>query len=286
MKGIYNINKKMETALRSLNNSDIPKKNKDNIKGFVNFLSSKGVTVGRQYKYVYPLKRISKWLGKDFTKATKQDIQRICSNINSNPEYSAWTKMDYMVVIKKFYRWLYNKDIEDEDEWTIPVLVKFIKINKPKDAKKIPSDLLYAKDIKFLVDHCQRLREKAILMVLFESGARIGEILSMCIKDVTFDDYGCQINVNGKTGYRKVRLVGSSPMLSQWINSEHPRKDDKEAFVFCNIQNGKEGTQMDYNTLRKIFVHLKKRSGFNKPLNFHHFRHSAATHLAAHLTDA
>ena len=55
---------------------------------------------------------------------------------------------------------------------------------------------------------------------------------------------------------------------------------------FCNIAMDKEGTMLSYATLKKIFRKLKERSGFSKPMNPHHFRHSRATDLAHRMTDA
>ena len=53
--------------------------------------------------------------------------------------------MDYKIIIKKFWKWLYNRHIEDEEEWTTPKLVKFIKPKKPRESKKVPSYLLNKK---------------------------------------------------------------------------------------------------------------------------------------------
>ena len=50
---------------------------------------------------------------------------------------------------------------------------KFIKIPKPKEKRKIPSDLLTPKDIEFLAGHALNLREKAIILILYESETRI-----------------------------------------------------------------------------------------------------------------
>jgi len=211
---VYNNERRLDTALKNLNEIDITKQNKTDIRTYLHFLSAQGISIARQCKYIYPLKNIARWLNKDFSKATKEDIVRICSNIENNKDYTAWTKQDYKVTIKKFYKWLYNRNKDDIDEWEYPKIVKFIKIRKPKESRKIPSDLLKPKDIEFLANHARNLREKALILTLYESGARIGEILNLKVKDVTFDDYGAQLNLFGKTGYRKIRIVGSSPAIS------------------------------------------------------------------------
>jgi len=39
-------------------------------------------------------------------------------------------------------------------------------------------------------------------------GVRVGELFSIRIKDVSFDDYGMRVLVSGKTGVRVVRAIG------------------------------------------------------------------------------
>ncbi len=291
MKTIYNYERNLEKALKNLDSKRLSKKNKNQIKEFIYFLSVNKVGKCRQLKYVFALQNIAEWLKIDFEKATKKDIEYIINKMenikqsNGQP-FSEWSKHDHRVIIKKFYTWLRNKENDDIDEWETPKEVKWVKAKKPRNCNKLPSDLLTPQDITFLSDNCKNLREKALILTLYESGARIGELLSLKIKDVEFDDYGAMLNLFGKTGYRKIRIVGSSPALSQWLQNEHPKRDDKNAYLFCNINQGNEGTLLSYASAKKILNNLKKRTDFKKPLNPHHFRHSRASELAEHLTDS
>lgn len=283
---VHNPDKQLDSALKRLESLDILKNNKKQIGDFINFLSAQGVGKLRQKKYIVSLINSSKWLNIDFEEATKQDIIKLCSKIENNENYKEWTKHDYRVTIKKFYTWLRNKDHDDIDEWEKPKEIKWIKVKAPRDSKKIPSELLTPKDVQFLAEHTRNLREKAIILTLYESGARIGELLNLRIKDVIFDDYGAMLNLNGKTGYRKIRIVGSSPAISQWLEHEHPKRNDSNAYLFCNINNGTEGEILSYMSIMKILRRLKKETDFKKPLNPHIFRHSRATELAEFLNDA
>lgn len=284
---VYNVERRLETALTHLEELDITPKNKQEIKKFLDYIAAHGCKTARQCKYIYPLQNIARWLNKDYIKATKKDIEDLVRKIEENDDYTAWTKQDYMVVIKKFYKWLYNKGIEDEEDWEIPKLVKFIKIRKPKDANTIPSDLLTPKEVLFLAENAKNLREKALILVLYESGARIGELLNLKIKDVEFDDYGAKLRLFGKTGARWIRIVGAAPALSQWLTGDHPKKNDSSAYFFCNTRpDNIAGTQLSYASVRKMMVNLRKRTGIKKNLRPHLWRHARATELAEHLSDS
>ena len=45
-------------------------------------------------------------------------------------------------------------------------------------------------------------------------GCRIGELLTLRVKDLEFDDYGMRLTVKEKTGVRKVRVVRNSVPLA------------------------------------------------------------------------
>jgi site-specific recombinase XerD len=284
---IHNVERRLKTALKHLEDVDITTKNKEDIKTFLTYIAAHGCQVARQCKYIYPLQNIAKWLNKDYMEVTKKDIEAIVKKIMENKDYTAWTKQDYMVVIKKFYKWLYNHNIEDEDDWEIPTLVKFIKIRKPKESKTIPSDLLTPKDVRMLADQAKNLRERALILSLYETGARIGELLNLKVKDVEFDSYGAKLKLFGKTGPREVRIIGSAPAISEWLAHDHPKRNDKNSFLFCNIRpENKAGTQMSYAMARKLLKQLEQRSGINKNLRPHLWRHARCTELAEHLSDS
>src|SRR3990170_1809035 len=97
----------------------------------------------------------------------------------------------------------------------------------------LPEEILTEDDIKKLVESANNLRDKAFILVLYESGCRIGEILSLRIRNVQFDDYGAALIVNGKTGDRRVRIILSAPKLASWIEY-HPLKKNTDAPLWVN----------------------------------------------------
>jgi len=256
------------------------------IKDFIRFLGLHDIGKERQKKYRYHLNKIVQIIpNKTLDQLNKTDIEELVTKIDDS-KLAEWTKHDYRVAIKKFFTWFHNKDNEDLDEWENPKIIKWLKIKRPKVAKKLPSELLTPQDIQFLVENSRGLREKALLLTLYESGARIGELRNLKIKDVVFDDFGCLVNLFGKTGYRKVRLIGSTPAISQWLELQHPKKDDLNSYLFCNTHKKNIGGKLSYQSIRDVLQRLKRRTGFKKPLNPHIFRHSRATELSEHLTDA
>jgi ribosomal protein L40E len=124
-----------------------------------------------------------------------------------------------------------------------------------------------------------------LVSFLFESGCRAGELLSIQLKNLTFDEFGCLVTLTGKTGMRKIRVVASVPQLSLWLEN-HPSKGDKEAPLWAPKNNRKRKKTINYPHINGLLKNLAKKSGVTKRVNPHNFRHSRATQMANHLTEA
>jgi integrase len=122
---------------------------------------------------------------------------------------------------------------------------------------------------------------KYLVLVLYESGCRIGEILSLRIKHACFDEYGAQLIVNGKTGSRRVRIIASAPSLASWLDN-HPLKDS-ESPLWISLRSMNE--PLTYSAAKELLKELARRAGIRKRVYPHLFRHSRATMLANFLTE-
>lgn len=239
----------------------------------------RAITYQRRYKYATVLVRLDELLGKDFSKATKKDIEKLVEAVNDmkykGKPISDWTKYTYQVVLKRFYKWL----LGDNEEY--PAQVKWIHPRMEKGHKIAEGRLLTIDDVKKLADATNNLRDRAFVLFLYESGARIGEIMSMRIEDFKADQYGAIVHIpEGKTGPRDIRIIASAPALSMWIERGHPQHDDRNAILFCGLWSKKKGEPIDYQTFRYMLQDLAKKTRIGKPVNPHFFRHSRASELA------
>lgn len=75
-------------------------------------------------------------------------------------------------------------------------------------AKIKPNEKTTPEEVQNMVNSVDFLRDKTIIAVCFEAGLRVSELLTLDVKDVSFDDYRAKIKVRGKTGERIVGLKG------------------------------------------------------------------------------
>jgi integrase/recombinase XerD len=94
---------------------------------------------------------------------------------------------------KCFYRWL--KGGEEGQEY--PLEVRWIKTKRAKNHNFLPGNLL-TDEVKLMAESCPNPRDRAFLLI-YETGGRIGEILSLSLRAISFDKYGAILTVGGKT---------------------------------------------------------------------------------------
>lgn len=275
---IYNYDRQIKACEKTLVSSSLTKKNKELILQFKEFYLLKGYSKPRILKYFDILGNFGKTLSVDFDKATKRDIEKYVLKLQQS-NLSAWTRITHHVIIKRFYKWL-NGDKE------YPECVEWINTTMKRVDKKMLSqqELITEDEIKKVVNACSNTRDKALISILYESGCRIGEIASLQIGNVSIDDKGAVLTVQGKTGSRKVRLIASSGLLASWYN-QHPYKKDPKAPLWICIGTKNHGKIMHYQTIRMQIQKKFKQAGINKRCNPHLFRHSRATLMANHLTE-
>lgn len=275
---IYKWQTNLDAELRRLYSSKLQSSVKSQIENFAKLRLAKGSTKARVVKCMYCLRFLADWLGKDFAIATKDDLISLVSQIDSR-DYSEYTKYDFKIVLKMFYKWLKGNDEE------VPIEIKWLKPRMKNYKHKLPEELLTVEEVEKLAAATTNSRDRALVLILYESGCRIGELLYLKIKNVQFDNYGAVLLVNGKTGYRRVRIIATCQALSQWLQ-EHPDKDNPNAPLWPARLSRYQAVPCSYPSILAMFDRARQASGVKKRIYPHLFRHSRATALASKLTEA
>lgn len=178
-----------------------------------------------------------------------------------------------LIEFRVFFKWLLGEDKAKH-------LLKNLKKSRKK--RELPVEqILTRDDIQGLITQAEKMRDKALVGLLWDSGARITEILDLNIGSVTFDRYGATVIVNGKTGKRQLRLISSVPDLMELIE-QHPYKTDhaNPLFVASRGYSGGGAKRLAGRTVNALLDRLGKQAGIQKPCNPHAIRHARLTDLA------
>jgi integrase len=183
-------------------------------------------------------------------------------------------------VIKTFWGWLKNADRGET-----PEEVKWIQLGNGNGNGKLPKDLLTKDEIEAQLAAAKNQRDKALISMLYETGAQIGELIDLTVGDIEDRKHGKKVVIDGKTGPRRLPLVESVPHINNWLN-KHPNPK-KDAPLWCKIQQGDANETLGYRYIReKILKKNMERAEIDKPSNPHHYRHSRASYLANEMTEA
>ncbi len=255
----------------------ICKKNSKSILKYYKLLVAKEYKTATLRNNVEKLLTLAKILGKPFEDADKDDIIELVCKLQ-NRYSSGWNILSYKGILKKFYRWLRELD----DERIYPPEVRWIRLSE-KSVKRVKrKDILTQEDIEKIAKEATSVRDKALILTLYESGCRIGELLQLQIKNVKFDEHGVVLDVEeSKTIPRDVRGMDYVDILSAWL-SVHPYKDDPEAFLWIS----QRGTPLKHDSVISLLSRIKKKLNIEKSMNPQAYRRAKASHLAPHLKNA
>jgi len=227
---------------------------------------------------------IAGWMDGSFLNPKQEDIEKLVRAIDRRYD-NGNTRDNYKVTIKRFYRWLLGGDK------IVPEIVQWIKLNGNSEEKKKPEPIVTEDEFSKLMDACLNLRDKALISLLYDSGCRISELLTLHIEDVTFDQYGMVLSVTGKTGSRRVRVIGDSVThVNAWLRVHPSKSSDGEAnnksFLFTGIIERERNNPMNYAMVSIRLKEIAKRAGIKRRIHPHLFRHTRATLLARDVPEA
>lgn len=174
--------------------------------------------------------------------------------------------------VKNFYLYLKKKGLVKENPAD--------KVTVPKVSKKLPEILSFEEIERILacpdLSDPKGVRDKAMLELLYASGMRVTELISMEISDVHLD-MGF-INCHSE---RKARIIPIGKMCSDalllYINTvrEVLIKDNTQTLLFVNM-NGEKMSRQGFWKLIKLYA---QKACIERPITPHTLRHSFAEHL-------
>jgi integrase/recombinase XerD len=190
-----------------------------------------------------------------------------------------------LAAVRMFHRFLVSEGIRSDDP------------TGRLDGVKVPSGIpkpLDEDSVVQLIESCSggdplSRRDRAILELMYATGARVSEIVTLSTSDIDFDAQ--LVRLFGKGQKERIVPFGSSSLmaLEDWYGPQGrqllvPRqwrhRDDAEA-VFLNRRGGRISRQGIWLVIKQA----GERAGITGHLSPHVLRHSCATHLLDHGAD-
>ena len=180
------------------------------------------------------------------------------------------TVRHYFVVLSCFFNWVVEEGFVEENPMAkIKVAKSKPKVVVPYSSEEISQmlavcDYDYEHNAKFLGS-----RNRAIILILLDTGIRLSELLGMKVGDIN-NDTG-YIRVLGKGGKERVVRMGKVARKALWRYLMYrTHKDTQELWLT------EEGKPLHNSGVQSLVKRLKERAGINGSGNVHRFRHTFA----------
>lgn len=178
--------------------------------------------------------------------------------------------------IKSFFLYLLKKGVVKDDCTE--------NLKPPKIEKKVP-EILSVEEVNLLLEQPSKItpkeiRDKAMLELLYATGMRVSELVSLKIEDVNLSLSYIYCRDSGKE--RVIPIENAARIaLENYIKNARDNMCEGSNYLFTNLK-GQPMTRQGFWKLIKAYA---KKAGINKDITPHMIRHSFASHLVSNGAD-
>jgi integrase/recombinase XerD len=240
----------------------------------------RGLSVNTIAAYRRDLDAYLSWLGQHdvvtVEAVTVENVRAYIQHLHERADtpLTATSRARVLSSVRGFHRFL----LEDGIATTDPTLG----LTPPKLPKRLPKALSIA-DVEALLDACAgedevSIRDRAVLELLYATGARITEIVSLNVDDIT--DAEGMVRVRGKGNKQRLVPVGSyaRTALDAYLVRVRPvfsARGSSTPALFL----GPRGARMSRQSAWLVIQSAAERAHLAGHVSPHSLRHSFATHL-------
>ncbi|MDW7652175.1 MAG: site-specific tyrosine recombinase XerD [Bacillota bacterium] len=247
------------------------------LRDYIHYLSvEKGLAKNTLESYTRDLRTFCEYLQQNgincFEETARDSIVGYLLSLQQKGKATA-TLSRNLASIRSFYAYLFQERMIVENPAA--------DLESPKLEKKLPR-VLSPQEVDLLLDQPDQLqvtgiRDKAMLEVIYATGIRVSELMSLDMNDINLD--AGFLRCNGKGSKERIIPLGSVAIrhVDRYLGDGRPKliRQNGEAALFVN-QHGKRLTRQGF---WKILKKYARQASITKEITPHTMRHSFATHL-------
>jgi len=238
--------------------------------------------------YDFYLKRFFSWAKIDLPKEITLDLvrkYRLWLSRLKNPRgknLSLATLNYHLIALRSFLKYLAKRDIKS----LAPEKIELAKIGERQISFLEGKDLENLLNAPFQIKEKEiiKLRDKAILELLFSTGLRVSELCNLKRDDINLNKD--EFSVEGKGG--KWRVVFLSNQAKYWLKKYLEKRTDIIPYLFIRhdkASNKNREKGITPRSVQRLVKKYAKIAGITKKITTHTLRHSFATDLLANGAD-
>jgi site-specific recombinase XerD len=145
----------------------------------------------------------------------------------------------------------------------------------------LPAEILTPEEVLGILEECRDattgIRDRALITIMYRSGLRVSEALSLEPKDVDLGIGAIQV-LHGKGDQRRTVGIdpGASPVIEHWVEVRQERLAPPRGVpLFCS----QKCRRMSKSMVREMLIRNAGRAGIEKRVHPHGLRHTMAYEL-------
>lgn len=240
------------------------KANTENARLICAFLSVKRIEGCSEKSLTYYRKTIetmSEKIGKGITHITTNDLRSYLTDYQSERKSSKVTIDNIRRILSSFFSWL-----EDEDYILKSPVRRIHKVKTAVTIKETYTD----EALETMRDHCDSLRDLALIDMLASTGMRVGELVLLNRDDINFEERECVVFGKGS----KERMVYFDARTKIHLQNYLAQRTDSNNALFVSLKAPYERLQI--GGVESRLRELGKRLALPR-VHPHKFRRTLAT---------
>ncbi|OGC33538.1 site-specific tyrosine recombinase XerD [candidate division WOR-1 bacterium RIFOXYB2_FULL_48_7] len=245
----------------------------EQFKDFINYIKiERGYSENTVQAYSRDLQHFETFLvPRKLPQANRVLITKYIDHLN-NHGFAVKTLERKLACLKSFFHYAQGEGYVDNDPTA--------DINLPKTVKRLPKALSMNETTRLLAapkgETHLVIRDRAILELLYASGLRASEVVSLQMNDLNLS--AAFVRCLGKGSKERVVPIGKLALaaIKHYLEQGRPKFPDKKNSALFLDKNGQQLTRRGLWLIIKKYV---KQSGIKEKSSPHTLRHSFATHL-------
>lgn len=236
------------------------------LKEFLLAKKLEGCSINTIKSYHDTIKNMIDWvciIGKDIRDLTPKDIRGYLSIYQEKRNVSLHTLNNMRLIISSFYGFLENEN------YIIKNPVRQIRTIRYDEIIRNP---FTDEELEEIRRGCKNIRDLAIVDLLYSSGIRIGECVSLNIKDMNFSER--EFVVYGKGGKERICYFNARTKIE--IIDYLQTRTDRESALFVSRKAPHE--RLKKGGIEHMLKDIERRTGI-PDIHPHKFRRTLATNL-------
>jgi integrase/recombinase XerD len=267
---------------------ELPRKElamKEKVQSFLNFLETeKGYAENTIAAYQNDLNQFYEYLQveddkpENWADVKKETVVHYIDQLKNSGEYASSTVARKVAAIKSFFHFLVAEGVISDD----PTFA----LDSPKVKKRLPKAMTPGEIERLLQAPAKEsgtkaMRDLALLEMLYASGMRVTELVSLDVTDVNLEENGGSVRVRSKRSTARERELPLSDETTVKIIQDYIKNGREQLLHDPEVQAlflNNRGQRLTRQGLWLIIKHYVEEVGISTDVTPHTLRHSFAAH--------